>query len=81
MAVATSAFHQHRLVCQLCLLLQQKVLAMVMHVIVTSKHDYCNMLYVVLPLEPVWKLQNVSVHMLTGANTFCHGPPILQQIP
>ena len=52
-----SAFHQLRLVAQLCPYLDRDNLASVVHALVTSKLDYCNALYVGLPLKTV---QNYS---------------------
>lgn len=48
---------------------------------VTSRHDYCNALYLGLLSESTQKLQlvqNVAVPMLTGASGFQHITPALQ---
>ena len=60
LAVARSAFAQLKLVCQLHLFLERSDLAMVTHALVTSWLDYCNLLYVGLPMESVWKLQQIQ---------------------
>ena len=52
-AVARSAFAQLKLVCQLRLFLEMLDLATVTHALVTCRLDYCNMLYVRLPLKTV----------------------------
>lgn len=46
-------------------------LAMVIHALVTSRSDYCNALYMGLPLESVWKFQGVksaAARLLTRAS-------------
>ena len=57
-SVAWSAFYQLRLVAQLRPYLDN--LASVVYALVTSRLDYCNALYVGLPLKTVWKLQLVQ---------------------
>ncbi|KAF7251302.1 putative uncharacterized transposon-derived protein F52C9.6, partial [Varanus komodoensis] len=49
--VARSAFFQLQLIHQLCPYLEYDCLATVTHTLVTSRLDFCNMLYVGLPLK------------------------------
>ena len=56
-AVARNVFAQLKLLCQLCPFLEMSNLATVTHALVTSRLDYCNVLYVGLPLKSVRKLQ------------------------
>ncbi|KAF7242143.1 putative RNA-directed DNA polymerase from transposon BS [Varanus komodoensis] len=59
-AVARSAFLQLQLIHQLRPYLDKHCLAMVTHALVTSQLDYCNALYVGLPLKSVCILQLVQ---------------------
>uniref|UniRef100_A0A803SYC2 Reverse transcriptase domain-containing protein n=1 Tax=Anolis carolinensis TaxID=28377 RepID=A0A803SYC2_ANOCA len=59
-AVAGRAFAQLKLVRQLRPYLEKSDLAMVVHALVTSRLDYCNALYVGLPLKTARKLQLVQ---------------------
>uniref|UniRef100_A0A803SN06 Reverse transcriptase domain-containing protein n=1 Tax=Anolis carolinensis TaxID=28377 RepID=A0A803SN06_ANOCA len=59
-AVARGAFAQLRLVRQLRPYLGRSDLATVVHALVTARLDYCNALYVGLPLKTAWKLQLVQ---------------------
>uniref|UniRef100_G1KYX6 HSR domain-containing protein n=1 Tax=Anolis carolinensis TaxID=28377 RepID=G1KYX6_ANOCA len=68
--VARGAFAQLRLVRQLCPFLGKSDLATVVHTLVTSRLDYCNALYVRLPLKMARKLQLVqraAARLITGA--------------
>ena len=51
---------------------------MVTHALVTPWLDYCNMLYVGLPLENVRKLQKVNQSTVAGYRE--HITPLLQQL-
>uniref|UniRef100_A0A803TII9 Reverse transcriptase domain-containing protein n=1 Tax=Anolis carolinensis TaxID=28377 RepID=A0A803TII9_ANOCA len=69
-AVSGRAFAQLRLVRQLRPYLAKADLAGVVHALVTSRLDYCNALYVGLPLKTARKFQLVqraAARMLTGA--------------
>ncbi|KAF7239998.1 Pro-neuregulin-1, membrane-bound isoform [Varanus komodoensis] len=82
-AVARSAFLQLRLIHQLCPYLNKHSLATVIHALVTSHLDYCNPLYVGLPLKTVRILQlvqNIAARLLTGTGRYSHITPILYQL-
>ncbi|XP_061465627.1 uncharacterized protein LOC133376825 [Rhineura floridana] len=82
-SVAQGAFYQLRLVAQLHPYLDRENLASVVHVLVTSKLDYCNALYVGLPLKTVQKLQlvqNAAARLLTGTRRSDHITPILARL-
>nr|XP_060621478.1 uncharacterized protein LOC132768982 [Anolis sagrei ordinatus]XP_060621479.1 uncharacterized protein LOC132768982 [Anolis sagrei ordinatus]XP_060621480.1 uncharacterized protein LOC132768982 [Anolis sagrei ordinatus] len=69
-AVSGRAFAQLRLVHQLRPYLVKADLAGVVHALVTSRLDYCNVLYIGLPLKMARKFQLVqraAARMLTGA--------------
>ncbi|XP_061443806.1 uncharacterized protein LOC133365612 isoform X9 [Rhineura floridana] len=79
-SVARSAFYQLRLVAQLRPYRDRDNLASVVHALVTSKLDYCNGLYVGLPLKTVQKLQlvqNAAARLVTGTRWSEHIKPIL----
>lgn len=59
-AVAIGAYYQLWLVSQLQLFLDRKDLATVVHILVVSKLDNCNALYIGLSLKTVWKLQLIQ---------------------
>lgn len=59
--VIRSAYYQLRLVHQLCSFVDKKGLSTVIHALVTSRLDYCNLLYVELALKAWWKLQLVQL--------------------
>ena len=68
-SVAKSTFYQFMLIYQLCPYLDRDSLATVIHALITSRLDYCNVLYVGLPLKMVRKLQllqNRTTRLLTG---------------
>lgn len=92
-AVAGGAFYLLRQVHQLRPFLGKKDLATVVHAVFTSRMDYCNPLYVGLPLKRAQKLQMVwsaAAHMLLGKPRFhcatsflqgLHWLPVVFQIP
>ena len=81
--VSRSAFTQLKLVHQLHLFLEMLGLATVTHALVTSRLDYCNTLYVGLPLKMVRKLQlvkNSAAKLLTGSSYREHITHLLQEL-
>ncbi|KAF7249994.1 putative RNA-directed DNA polymerase from transposon BS [Varanus komodoensis] len=82
-AVARSAFLQLRLIHQLRPYLENDCLATVTHALVTSHLDFCNVLYVGLPLKTVRILQlvqNRAATLLTGTGRYVHMTPVLRQL-
>ncbi|XP_061477973.1 uncharacterized protein LOC133382302 [Rhineura floridana] len=82
-AVARNAFYQLRLVAQLRPYLSREDLTSVVHALVTSRLDYCNALYVGLPLKTVWKLQlvqNAAARLLTRTKRSDHITPVLAHL-
>ncbi|KAF7250970.1 Interleukin-1 receptor accessory protein-like 1, partial [Varanus komodoensis] len=81
--VARSAFLQLQLINQLRPYLEYDCLATVTHVLVTSRLDFCNTLYVGLPLKTVRILQlvqNRAARLLTGTGRYVHMTPVLRQL-
>ncbi|KAF7251619.1 HHIP-like protein 1 [Varanus komodoensis] len=82
-AVARSAFLQLRLIHQLRPYLEYDCLATVTHALVTSCLDFCNALYVGLPLKTVRILQlvqNRAARLLTGTGRYVHMTSVLRQL-
>ncbi|KAF7238180.1 Complement C1q-like protein 3 [Varanus komodoensis] len=82
-AVARSAFFQLRLIHQLRRYLEKDCLVTVTHALVTSQLDFCNLLYVGLPLKTVQILQlvqNRAARLLTGTGHCVHITPVLRQL-
>ncbi|KAF7236010.1 Olfactory receptor 10V1 [Varanus komodoensis] len=82
-AVARSVFLQLRLIHQLRPYLEYDCLATVTHALVTSRLDFCNALYVGLPLKTVRILQlvqNRAASLLTGTGRYVHMTPVLRQL-
>uniref|UniRef100_A0A8C6Y7A4 Reverse transcriptase domain-containing protein n=1 Tax=Naja naja TaxID=35670 RepID=A0A8C6Y7A4_NAJNA len=70
-AVTRGAFAQVRQLCQLCPYLDRDALRMVTHVLVTSRIDYCNALYMGLPLWTTRRLQlvqNAATRVVMGVS-------------
>ncbi|KAF7243474.1 Far upstream element-binding protein 1 [Varanus komodoensis] len=81
--VARSAFFQLRLIHQLRPYLEYDCLVAVTHALVTSRLDFCNTLYVGLPLKTVRILQlvqNRAARLLTGTGHYVHMTPVLHQL-
>ncbi|KAF7252767.1 putative RNA-directed DNA polymerase from transposon BS [Varanus komodoensis] len=81
--VVRSAFLQLQLVHQLHPYLENYCLATVTHALVTSRLDFCNTLYVGLPLKMVQILQlvqNRAARLLTGTGHCSHITPVLRQL-
>ncbi|KAF7243149.1 Neuronal tyrosine-phosphorylated phosphoinositide-3-kinase adapter 2 [Varanus komodoensis] len=82
-AVARSAFLQLRLIQQLRPYLEYDCLVTVTLALVTSRLDFCNSLYVRLPLKTVWILQliqNRAARLLMGTGRYVHMTPVLCQL-
>ncbi|KAF7254666.1 Gastrin-releasing peptide receptor [Varanus komodoensis] len=82
-AVARSAFLQLQLIHQLCPFLENDCLVTVTHVLVTSRLDFCNALFLGLPLKTVRILQlmqNRAARLLTGTGRCSHITPVLRQL-
>ncbi|KAF7248118.1 Isopentenyl-diphosphate delta-isomerase [Varanus komodoensis] len=80
---ARSAFLQLRLIHQLRPYLEYDCLATVTHALVTSRLDFCNALYVGLPLKTVRILQlvqNRAARLLTGTGRYVQMTPVLRQL-
>ncbi|KAF7247744.1 Reverse transcriptase-like protein [Varanus komodoensis] len=81
-AVARSTFFQLRLIHQLRPYLENDCLATVTRALVTSQLDFCNALYMGLPLKTVQILQlvqNRAARLLTGTGRYVHMTPVLHQ--
>ncbi|KAF7241018.1 RNA-directed DNA polymerase from mobile element jockey [Varanus komodoensis] len=82
-AVARSAFLQLWLIHQLRPYLEYDCLATVTHALVTSRLNFCNALYMGLPLKMVRILQlvqNRAARLLTGTGCCVHMTPVLRQL-
>ncbi|KAF7236632.1 Ectonucleotide pyrophosphatase/phosphodiesterase family member 7 [Varanus komodoensis] len=82
-AVARSAFLQLWLILQLHPYLEYDCLATVTHALVTSRLDFCNVLYVGLPSKTVRILQlmqNRASRLLMGTGRYVHMTPVLRQL-
>ncbi|XP_058023921.1 uncharacterized protein LOC131190598, partial [Ahaetulla prasina] len=80
-AVSRRAFYQVRLVRQLRPFLDRDALCTVTHALVTSRLDYCNALYMGLPLKCTRRLQlvqNAAARVIVGATRCSHVTPILR---
>ncbi|XP_060542108.1 uncharacterized protein LOC132710271, partial [Pantherophis guttatus] len=83
MAVARGAFYQVRLIRQLRPFLDQDFLCTVTQALVTSRLDYCNALYMGLPLGCTWRLQlvqNAAAQGIVGATGCSHVTPLLREL-
>ncbi|KAF7245360.1 RNA-directed DNA polymerase from mobile element jockey [Varanus komodoensis] len=83
MAVVRSTFLQLRLIHQLRPFLENDCLATVTHALVTSRLDYCNALYMSIPLKMVRILQlvqNRAPRLLMGTGLCSHITPVLRQL-
>ncbi|XP_058023146.1 uncharacterized protein LOC131190137 [Ahaetulla prasina] len=81
--VSRRAFYQVRLICQLRPFLDRDALCTVTHALVTSRLDYCNALYMGLPLKSTRRLQlvqNAAARVIEGAVRSSHVTPILRRL-
>uniref|UniRef100_A0A803TE10 Reverse transcriptase domain-containing protein n=1 Tax=Anolis carolinensis TaxID=28377 RepID=A0A803TE10_ANOCA len=82
-AASKQAFFHLRQARQLAPYLFDEALATVIHATVTSRLDYCNALYVGLPMSTTRKLrivQNAAARLLTRTPMKCHITPVLQHL-
>ena len=82
-SVARGAFLQLRKLYQLRPYLDEQSLMRVTHALLTSHIDYCNALYVGLPLKTVRRLQlvqNQAARLVSGGATREHIQPILLKL-
>ncbi|KAF7235618.1 Endothelin-converting enzyme-like 1 [Varanus komodoensis] len=82
-AVARSAFLQLQLIHQLRPYLEDDCLATLTHALVTSRLDFCNALYVGLPLKTfriLQLVQNRAARLLMGTGRCVHMTPVLRQL-
>ncbi|XP_062824300.1 uncharacterized protein LOC134295487 [Anolis carolinensis] len=82
-AISRTAFFHLRQARGLALYLSRDDLATVIQAMVISRLDYCNALYIGLPLSVIRKLklvQNAAARLLAGALMRCHITPILLQL-
>ncbi|XP_061490034.1 tRNA-splicing endonuclease subunit Sen15 isoform X1 [Rhineura floridana] len=79
-AVSRATWYQLHLIRRLQPYLPVQQLPLVVHALVTSRLDYCNALYVGLPLKTTQKLQlvqNAAAHLLTNSRHRDHITPVL----
>ena len=82
-AMTRSAHYQLRLIRQLRPFLELEDPKMVVHTLVTSRLDFCNALYIGLPLCLVRKLQlvqNMAARLVTGTPRGDHITPVLKSL-
>ncbi|XP_058023847.1 uncharacterized protein LOC131190529, partial [Ahaetulla prasina] len=81
--VSRKAFYHVRLIRQLRPFLDRDALCTVTHALVTSRLDYCNALYMDLPLESTRRLQlvqNAAACVIEGVGWSSHVTPILRRL-
>ena len=81
--VCTAFFHLWR-IARLQPYLDMGALTTLVHALVISRLDYCNALYVGLPLKLMRKLQvvqNAAARLLTGVRKYQHISPTLAMLP
>ncbi|CAI5776265.1 Hypothetical predicted protein [Podarcis lilfordi] len=81
--ITKAAFFHLRQTKQLVLYFSRSDFSTVIHATVTSRLDYCNSLYVGLPLKLTQKLpqvQNAAARLLTGSSPRDHIHPVLYQL-
>ena len=82
-SVSRAAVYQLHLACRLRPYLPADCLARVVHVLVISCLDYCNVLYMGLPLKVTQKLQliqNAAARLVTGSCRRDHITPVLRNL-
>ncbi|KAF7234890.1 Vomeronasal type-2 receptor 26 [Varanus komodoensis] len=81
--ITRSTFHQLWLIYQLHHYLEDDCLVTVMHGLASSRLDFCNVLYIGLPLKTVWILQlvqNRAASLLSGTEHCPQITPVLRQL-
>ena len=82
-SVVRSGFYQLRVISNLESLLSRSDLEILMHAFISSRLDYCNILYTGLTQSNIHKLQmvqNAAARMLTGTKKREHITPVLAQL-
>ena len=82
-SVVRSGFYQLRVISNLKSLLTQNDLEILIHAFITSRLDYCNILYTGLTQSNIHKLQmvqNAAARLLTGTKKREHITPVLAQL-
>ncbi|XP_058030112.1 uncharacterized protein LOC131193674 [Ahaetulla prasina] len=82
-AIARGAFYQVRLIRQLPPFLDRDSLCTVTHALVTSRLDYCNALYMGLPLKSTRRLQlvqNAAARGIEGVSRSSHVTHLLRRL-
>ena len=81
--VSSSMLYHLRNIGSIRRLLTQEATTMLIHSLVTSRLDYCNILYHGIPDKQLNKLQgvqNVTARILTCTNKFDHITPVLKSL-
>uniref|UniRef100_H3BF14 Reverse transcriptase domain-containing protein n=1 Tax=Latimeria chalumnae TaxID=7897 RepID=H3BF14_LATCH len=82
-SVVSAGFFHLRNIKKLCPLLPHDSLATLMHTFILSRIDYCNALYVGLPLKLIHRLQlvqNSAAHVVKNMSRFDHITPVLLEL-
>ncbi|XP_061484291.1 cilia- and flagella-associated protein 95 isoform X2 [Rhineura floridana] len=83
LAASRAAWYQLHLIQRLRPYLPVHLLPRVVHALVSSRLDYCNALYVGLPLKTVWKLQlvqNAAARLIRNSRRRDHITPVLEDL-
>ena len=81
--VSSSMLYHLRNISSIRRLLTQEATAMLIHSLVTSRLDYCNILYHGIPdkqLNKLQRVQNVAARILTCTKKFDHITPVLKSL-
>lgn len=82
-SVVKNSFYQLRIISNLKSFLSHSDLEKVIHAFITSRLDYCNSLYLGLPLSSLTRLQlvqNAAARLLTGTRKREHITPVLASL-
>ena len=83
-SVVHSAYFHLRQIAQLHLYLDTKSLTTLVYALLVLRIDYCNALYMGLPMRLLWKLQQVqstAARLLSGVKKHQHISPTLYFLP